>query len=101
MTFKLMGVLLIAAWVGGITVAFAQQRPATAKFDLGKAEYESKCATCHGVTGKGDGPVASFLNRKASDLTTLAKNNTGVLPVAAILPIVMVSTETAAMIDRR
>jgi mono/diheme cytochrome c family protein len=35
------------------------------------------CASCHGREGKGDGPVASALNRRPPDLTTLARRNGG------------------------
>ena len=54
------------------------------KVDLGKKEYVANCASCHGASGKGDGPNAAYLNRKAADLTTLAKNNGGVLPIARL-----------------
>jgi mono/diheme cytochrome c family protein len=50
------------------------------KRDLGKQEYESKCAVCHGVTGKGDGGAIDVLNRTPSDLTVLSKKNGGVFP---------------------
>ena len=65
--------------------ALAQQ---PAKVDFGKVEFESKCATCHGVDGKGRGPTAPFLNRVAADLTGLAKANGGVLPVAAMYDVI-------------
>ena len=51
------------------------------KMDLGKRKYDASCASCHGLRGTGDGPNAPYLNRKASDLTALAKNNGGVFPV--------------------
>lgn len=79
-----------AACLGISTATLAQQSSAQPqKFDLGKIEYESRCATCHGMTGKGDGPISGLLTRKASDLTVLAKNNNGILPVAAMYDIVM------------
>jgi len=63
------------------TYAYAAQQQAPAKFDLGKREYDSKCAICHGSTGKGDGPYAGLLNVKTPDLTTLAQRNHGMFPV--------------------
>ena len=42
--------------------------------------FRSYCATCHGRDGKGDGPVASALNRRPADLTTIAKRNGGRYP---------------------
>jgi len=70
-------------------MANAQQAPPNQKsFDLGKWEYDSKCASCHGLEGKGDGPNAPYLNRSATNLTTLTKNNKGVFPVARMYEII-------------
>jgi mono/diheme cytochrome c family protein len=38
------------------------------------------CASCHGRDGKGDGPVASALNRRPPDLTSIARRNSGRFP---------------------
>ena len=50
----------------------------------GKREYVNSCATCHGMDGKGEGPVPSllkgYLTDDPSDLTTLAKRNNGQFP---------------------
>ena len=59
--------------------ATAQAQPKT---DLGKREFETKCAVCHGTDGKGGGPYAEQLKRKLPDLTTLAQRNGGVFPVS-------------------
>jgi mono/diheme cytochrome c family protein len=56
--------------------------------DLGKAEYLSSCAACHGLDGKGDGPVASQLVKRPSDLTSLAKQNDGVFPAESLHDII-------------
>jgi mono/diheme cytochrome c family protein len=34
----------------------------------GKALYQTHCAVCHGVTARGDGPMAATLNPKPADL---------------------------------
>jgi len=73
--------ILVAAIVSGTSAALAQT-------DIGKIEFESKCALCHGVGARGDGPLASYLNIRVADLTTLAKRNNGVLPVAAMYEII-------------
>lgn len=39
--------------------------------------YRRYCASCHGMTGKGDGPVAASLRRPPSDLTTLTQRRGG------------------------
>lgn len=48
--------------------------------DIGKHEFETYCALCHGKSGKGDGPFGGIINKKVADLTVLAKNNGGVFP---------------------
>ena len=46
----------------------------------GKSAYSNLCASCHGTSAKGDGPVAPHLNQKPPDLTTLAAANGGAFP---------------------
>lgn len=69
---------LIACAIG-LMAAAALAQP---KVDLGKREFESKCAVCHGKDGKGGGPYAEQLKRGPPDLTTLAQRNGGVFPVS-------------------
>jgi mono/diheme cytochrome c family protein len=52
--------------------------------DMGRSEYMSACASCHGAGAKGDGPIAAAMIKKPSDLTTLARRNGGVLPVQLV-----------------
>ena len=47
---------------------------------IGSDEYRFSCLNCHGVGGKGNGPMAEFLIKKPSDLTILSKNNNGEYP---------------------
>jgi len=68
----------------GVALAVSAVQAQPAKVDVGKIEYVGNCASCHGMSGKGDGPNAPWLNRKATDLTTLAKNNGGVLPISRL-----------------
>jgi len=56
--------------------------------DLGRAEYLSSCAACHGADGKGNGSIASQLVKQPSDLTILAKQNGGVFPVETVYRII-------------
>jgi mono/diheme cytochrome c family protein len=82
---------LAASFVSISAAALAQQStsPQRSRIDFGKAEYESKCATCHGLTGKGDGPTAPFVTRPVSNLTTLAKSNSGILPISAMYDVIV------------
>ena len=53
---------------------------AQSSVDFGKTEYMASCASCHGVSGKGDGVMRPSLVKPATDLTQLARNNGGVFP---------------------
>jgi mono/diheme cytochrome c family protein len=46
----------------------------------GRDSFDGYCASCHGTTGKGDGPLAASLKRAPADLTTLARRNGGTYP---------------------
>lgn len=48
--------------------------------EAGRREYQSACATCHGIDGRGDGPMKPFLLRAPADLTTLAARRGGAFP---------------------
>ncbi len=56
--------------------------------DFGKAEFEANCASCHGLIGKGDGPLSRVYLIKPTDLTTLAKSNSGVFPAQRVYKII-------------
>jgi mono/diheme cytochrome c family protein len=47
---------------------------------IGSDEYRVSCLSCHGVGGRGDGPLAKYLTVQPSDLTTLSQNNGGQYP---------------------
>lgn len=67
-----------------VSAASAADKPV----DVGKFEYESACASCHGLTGKGNGPVAMFLSVRTPDLTGLAKTNNGVFPFDRVFQVI-------------
>jgi mono/diheme cytochrome c family protein len=50
--------------------------------------YRAHCASCHGVAGKGDGPVAPALNTKMPDLTAIAQRNGGIFPTDRVRKII-------------
>ncbi len=48
---------------------------------LGRQDYLTDCARCHGVDGKGDGPqMAAVTGYLTTDLTQLSKGNSGQFP---------------------
>ena len=48
--------------------------------DFGKNEYMASCASCHGVSAKGDGAMRTYLTKAPTDLSIMAKRNGGVFP---------------------
>ena len=79
------------AFVAGTSVAGSPQRGSTAiqrqtapitRADPGAETYRMYCASCHGVSGKGDGPAAGSMKTAPTDLTQLAKRNEGTFPTA-------------------
>jgi mono/diheme cytochrome c family protein len=64
--------------IGTNTVVWAQGT------DLGKTLYLLGCAVCHGIDGKGKGPLSEQLKVAPADLTVLTKKNNGVFPVSSV-----------------
>lgn len=54
----------------------------------GSYTYRTYCASCHGVGGKGDGPLAESLRFHPPDLTLIAKRNDGKYPADTVHRIV-------------
>jgi mono/diheme cytochrome c family protein len=49
-----------------------------------KSAFLLYCASCHGRTGEGNGPMAAFLTTAPANLTLLAKRNHGSFPYASL-----------------
>lgn len=83
-SFALGGMVAVAMAQTVATPAATSARTSAtpAKMDLGKREFDHKCAVCHGLDGKGGGPYAEQLKRGLPDLTTMARRNGGVFPVS-------------------
>jgi mono/diheme cytochrome c family protein len=64
--------------------------PSTGQEDTfdGAALYRTYCASCHGVAGRGDGPVAGTLKRRPADLTQITKRNNGAFPAGQLFRII-------------
>lgn len=50
--------------------------------------YRLYCASCHGESGAGDGPVASSLVGGVPDLRVMERNNGGVFPEAVLRTVI-------------
>ena len=82
----------IAVWLSCLSAGAVERE----NMDIGKQEFESKCSSCHGVGGKGDGVVTPIVMDKPVDLTTLAKRNGGVFPAQRVYEIIDGRREVAA-----
>lgn len=60
--FTLVALLAFVAWLAP-SVAFA------ADLEAGKEKYQMFCVTCHGETGKGDGPGAAGIEPSPRDFS--------------------------------
>lgn len=76
------GLIIASAIIAYTPCASAQD------VDIGKGEYLSGCASCHGVDAKGNGPVSKELKTHPADLTALAKKNGGVFPFNHVYQII-------------
>ncbi|MCK0104654.1 c-type cytochrome [Pseudohalocynthiibacter aestuariivivens] len=57
--------------------------------ETGEREYMNSCASCHGVDGKGAGPVASALSINIpKPLTGLSAANDGEFPMLEVIQII-------------
>jgi mono/diheme cytochrome c family protein len=79
---------IAAAHLGVLLIGASATALAVDKLDIGKSEYDSACAVCHGPTGKGDGPFKLQLSSRVPDLTALARNNNGVFPFDRVYQII-------------
>jgi mono/diheme cytochrome c family protein len=54
----------------------------------GEELYRRHCASCHGVRGHGDGPLAASLRRSPSDLTTIARRSGGEFEESRVMMVI-------------
>ena len=70
--------MVAAAWLGAAWLGTA---PVSAGQGFqGERDYQVFCASCHGATAKGDGPIAKSLPKHPPDLTRLTARNNEVFP---------------------
>lgn len=73
--------LLAAAVLIGSLAACAATQSSTELSSLSSLElYQQLCASCHGVEGRGDGPVAPLIKIGVPDLTRLTARYGGEFP---------------------
>jgi mono/diheme cytochrome c family protein len=86
---KILGKLLMACWLGlplGLLVpgGGAEQHFPEATMSVGQKHFVRYCSSCHGVDGRGHGPVALALRLPPPDLTRLRERHGGTFPDAEI-----------------
>lgn len=86
------GGVVAAAVLAAFLLAPAAATPASAQEPAAQPQVEMRqrvtggevfrtyCATCHGASGRGDGPLAGAMRRRPADLTEIAKRNGGEYP---------------------
>lgn len=75
--------------LAGAIASFVFACPSGAEdMHFGMIEYEIACLPCHGIDGRGNGPLADRLPSRPTDLTGIAKANGGTFPAADVERIV-------------
>ncbi|MEO1538057.1 MAG: cytochrome c [Pseudomonadota bacterium] len=71
--------------------------PAVAQdVEEGEMTFLDHCAGCHGVTARGDGPLATLMTTPPPDLTELAMREGGAFPLARVVQRIDGTTEVQA-----
>jgi mono/diheme cytochrome c family protein len=71
-----------------VLLASVSSAAMAAEMSYGAAEYLNSCAVCHGIEGKGDGPLGDELVRRPADLTTISRRNGGTFPYAHVYEVI-------------
>jgi mono/diheme cytochrome c family protein len=80
--------VLIFLGVAAAGAAFAGPQANPPAAVNGHYVFRTYCAACHGVAGRGDGPLAEQLRYRPADLTALARRNGGEFPTELVVRIV-------------
>jgi mono/diheme cytochrome c family protein len=98
MRYTILFTTLLALLGFGASAQGPQQLPRSILADslVGRDSFEFYCASCHGVSGRGDGPIAPALRTRPADLTTLARRNNGAFPREAVVGFVVGKGRTVA-----
>lgn len=76
--------LLLASLLAASASPAAAEESASMLAKSGNALFKEHCSSCHGISAKGDGPVASALKVQPADLTKIAERRGGEFPEAEI-----------------
>jgi mono/diheme cytochrome c family protein len=62
--------------------------PAALAQSSGEEAFQSHCALCHGLDGRGFGPLADAMKLTPTDLTRLAERNNGEFPTNKVTDVI-------------
>jgi mono/diheme cytochrome c family protein len=79
--------ITVFAWAATSSTAL-QIEPPRQDLNSGAHLYQEFCASCHGDSGAGDGPLAATLAKPATNLAMLTQRNGGTFPRADVLAVV-------------
>ena len=80
-------VLLISVVVSCLAQIKNQRQPPIRSVD-GPSIFGNYCAACHGLDGRGNGPVSKALKQEVPDLTRLSLRNNGAFPVIHVRTVI-------------
>jgi mono/diheme cytochrome c family protein len=88
---KLLAALLIVVGTASAEIVAADPEqeagPPQTAF-IGGSLFRTYCASCHGTSAKGDGPLADSLRKAPPDLTQFTKKNRGTFPAEMVKKII-------------
>lgn len=80
------GLVVALSFAGGATYAAeTSKEPTQSTVEYGGRAFMRYCALCHGLDGRGGGPLADSLQRSPPDLTELSERNGGYFPKERVL----------------
>jgi mono/diheme cytochrome c family protein len=82
------GLAAIIGLAGGAELALAAEtakEPSQSTIDYGGRAFMRYCALCHGLDGRGGGPLAESLQKTPPDLTLLSERNGGYFPKERVM----------------
>lgn len=92
MSKRLLFIAMGAALAASIAFAYQSSEKVTIPVTKtaptsGQQMFTNYCAPCHGVDGRGQGPVAPVLKTPPPDLTLLSRNNKGKYPGTRVVTV--------------
>ncbi|MEM8580283.1 MAG: cytochrome c [Pseudomonadota bacterium] len=72
-------------WAACVPILLAAAPCFAQDINAGRQVFRDYCVTCHGMEGRGDGPMTQVLTIQPPDITRLTQNNSGVFPTSRVV----------------